>query len=139
MGAERRRHARIDISSIVTLSQLIKISMGKERFVASRAVNISAGGILCDTGSKVERYSRVYLLLSVPEGDGHREIPCEGIVHRASHGSHGRYHVAIEFTAFDDDESREFFTAFVERLLGQGTDAIVDVRRENADQPDPIS
>ena len=95
MNKERRRSPRIGITV------RIELAYGEKALINGVCLNIGEGGILCETRKYVEPYTRVNLVIALPEGDRLNEISCEGIVIRAEKkGMKNR--AAIEFTRIED-------------------------------------
>jgi hypothetical protein len=102
MAEERRRSPRF------TINQLIEVDYGRELFLRAKAINISRSGLLCSTDPELDTSSRVFLSLTLPDGD---RINCEGLVVRAEpHGETNE--VAINFTEFREDDAEKFVQFF---------------------------
>jgi len=92
---EKRKYPRI------TLNQMIEHSMGKETMVQAQGVNISEGGILFQTASELELYSRLFVSFSIMENDTSTDLSCEGIVVR-SDKSGDLYDTGMEFADLNE-------------------------------------
>jgi c-di-GMP-binding flagellar brake protein YcgR len=100
MSKERRKYPRI------VLQQLFEMSLGKETFVAAHSVNISEGGIYCETSKELEVHARVYLMLIIVDKTGESEVQTEGIVLRTEKKK-GKYYAAIEFIEMQDEDKEK--------------------------------
>lgn len=95
MKKERRRSTRIGIKV------RIELAFGGEALINGVCLNIGEGGIFCETRKYVEPYTRVNIMITLPDGDKSNEFSCEGIVIRAEKkGMKNR--AAIEFTRVED-------------------------------------
>lgn len=76
MDTERRRYGRLQIQ------QCVKLSMGHETFITADIINISLGGIMCQTNSPVYDYEKMFFMIDLPLEKGTETIKVEGtIVH----------------------------------------------------------
>jgi hypothetical protein len=95
---EQRKHQRI------SLDQMIELSMGKETMISALGVNVSEGGMLFQTHRELSPYSKLFVMLSVPDGVKTENLSCEGIVVRSKkHGMH--YDVSMKFDGIDEKSS----------------------------------
>jgi c-di-GMP-binding flagellar brake protein YcgR len=94
---ERRRSPRYKIE------QAIQISLGRENFMSAEALDISKQGISCLTNEQIEPYTRIFLVLSIKEGNQTREITCEGMVLYTEKKGH-LYKLGLEFTEMKDED-----------------------------------
>jgi hypothetical protein len=53
---------------------------GDDEFVGAKAVNLSSGGLACESGTMLQPLSQVYMIFSIPTPQGERRIRCEGYV-----------------------------------------------------------
>ncbi len=97
MTKERRKYPRI------VLHQLFEMSLGRETFVAAHSVDISEGGIYCETSKELEIHARVYLMLLIVDKEGESEVKTDGIVLRTEKKK-GKYYAAIEFVEMMDED-----------------------------------
>jgi hypothetical protein len=74
MQDSRRRSER------VIISQLIDMSLMRERDLVARTININEGGILCESEHTVEPLSPVYLMLRIPTQGAEYLLRTEGVV-----------------------------------------------------------
>ena len=100
MTKERRKYPRL------ILHQLFETSLGKETFVAAHSVNISEGGIYCETSKELEVHARVFLLMIIIDKKGESEVQTEGIVLRTEKKK-GKYYAAIEFIEMKDEDKEK--------------------------------
>jgi hypothetical protein len=92
---EKRKYRRISIN------QIIELSIGKERILQARGVNVSEGGILFQAASELELYSRLFVMFTIPEGDRSESLTVEGFVVR-SDKSGAMYDTAMEFADINE-------------------------------------
>jgi hypothetical protein len=55
-----------------------------DKFIPVKALNLSSGGIACESAAAIEPLSRVFLIFSIPAPGGSREIQSEGYVAHSS-------------------------------------------------------
>jgi len=67
---ERRQYARFK------LDQCVSLAFARETFLDAQGINLSKGGLLFSTVNSVELYSKIFVMLKVPQG----VIKAEGIV-----------------------------------------------------------
>ncbi|MES0489174.1 MAG: PilZ domain-containing protein [Leptospirales bacterium] len=92
MSQDKRRSHRFPIR------QLVDISPNKENFFQATGINISETGFYCQLEEPIDAYSRVYIMLEIPDED---PVELEGIVVR--YEKKGKQHfAAIEFSDLDD-------------------------------------
>lgn len=89
---EQRRSNRFPIR------QLVDISSRREQFFKATGLNISEHGIYCEVEKPVDVYTRVYIMLEIPNDD---PVEVEGIVVRNEKKGKENF-VAIEFADVDD-------------------------------------
>jgi hypothetical protein len=106
MEGDRHRAPRFEID------QMIELSYGREQFVRSRGVNLSATGLLCRTDEPLAAGVTLELMLSLKEVPA-VTIRCEGVVVR-SVKSGGGYETGIAFTEMGA-ESREALETFTRK------------------------
>jgi len=92
MQEERRKHPRYQIH------QLIELSFGKEIYIGAHSIDISEGGLYCQVSKPMEPYSRVFLMIGIPQKEAELQITCEGMVLRTE-AKEDKHFVAIEFTS----------------------------------------
>ncbi len=56
-----------------------------DEFIHAKAINISSGGIACESSRKVDPLCQVYFIFSLPAPGGKRSIRCEGYVTHSSY------------------------------------------------------
>jgi hypothetical protein len=95
------------------IHQMIRLSYGKEEYLQGEGLNLSEGGLLCRTEHPVEPYSKVFLMMALPETGGTKQINCEGIVVRSEKGASG-YENGIAFSELKSEDRRA-----LERYLDQ--------------------
>ncbi|MGQ9571456.1 MAG: PilZ domain-containing protein [bacterium] len=115
-GPERRRFKRMEAQLVGGLTQTRK-STEESTLIT---VNISQGGIYCDTTQYIEPYTIVQVRLVLQKGDGkeklQREINCEGIVVRCEKkkgSSKFPYSVAIHFLDMSSND-RNFIKELIQ-------------------------
>ena len=64
----------------VVISQLIDMSLMRERDIVARTININEGGILCESELPVEPLSPVYLMVRIPTTGPEYLLRTEGVV-----------------------------------------------------------
>lgn len=94
---ERREYNRYPFESEVELS------LNEGKYIQASGVNISENGILVNSSSPVEMYTRMLLVFALPFNGGTREITCEGTVIRVEPSTEG-YSTAIFFTSIRKDD-----------------------------------
>ncbi len=95
MKQERRKHERFIIN------QMVDLSGSEENFIPARGLNISEGGLLCATDESVDTLSRLYVMMTLIEGDAPKTLSCEGVVVRCEKkGAH--YETAMEFSDMNE-------------------------------------
>jgi hypothetical protein len=57
---------------------------GDDQFVGAKALNLSSGGLACESETLLEPLSLVYLIFSIPTPEGDRQIRCEGYIAHSS-------------------------------------------------------
>ena len=96
MEIEKRRRERF------AMSQVIELSTSEGQQVKAQGVNISEGGLLCQTDTEIPLGTLVSFQLSIPSGKSTMSVACEGLVLR-NNSNNGKYDVVIDF--FDSDNS----------------------------------
>ena len=90
-GSDRHREPRFEIG------QAIEVAFARESFFQAVGLNISRTGILCETNTRLDTYTRVQLVINL-DYDGELEtVNCEGMVMRIEEAG-DRFHVGIKFT-----------------------------------------
>lgn len=105
MKQERRKHERFIIN------QMVDLSGTEENFISARGLNISEGGILCLTDDSVDTLSRIFVMMTLVEGDAPKTLSCEGVVVRCEKKGK-QYETAMEFSELTD-ESRAVIKHYV--------------------------
>jgi len=96
MQTERRKHNRFDIP------QIFKIEFMREDPFEASGLNISEGGLLCETDYPIEPLSRVFMTFILPD-KGHEILRNEGSVLRVTKKNH-KYHFAVGFGDMTDED-----------------------------------
>ncbi len=99
MKNENRKHKRFDIP------QIFKIEFMKEEAFAARGINISEGGLLCETEYPIDQLSRVFMVFVLPDR-GQEILRNEGSVLRVSKKG-DKYEFAVAFGDMTDDDREE--------------------------------
>jgi hypothetical protein len=74
-----------------------------DEFLEAKALNISSGGIACESRTTIDPLSRVYFIFSVPTPGGSRRIRSDGYVaHATSEG--GRYVLGLRFVDLSPED-----------------------------------
>ena len=87
------------------IHQMIRLSYGKEEYLQGEGINLSEGGLLCRTDHPIEPYSKVFLMMTIPESEGMKAVNCEGIVVRSEKGASG-YENGIAFSELKSEDRR---------------------------------
>jgi hypothetical protein len=58
---------------------------GDEDFVAATGIDLSRGGMACESATPMETLTRVAIMFTLPAGAGNRKIRCEGYVAHSSY------------------------------------------------------
>lgn len=106
MPGERRKHMRFDIP------QIFKIEFMREVQFAARGINISEGGLLCETEYMLEPLSRVFMTFTLP-GVEDAVLRNEGSVLRVVKKGQ-MYQFAVAFGDMTEDD-REFLRKYLSR------------------------
>lgn len=93
---EKRTTARFSIQ------QLVGLSADGTAFLSAKGLDLSLGGLSCETGEPLEPKTPVYLMLGLPYASGDHLIRCEGFVAHARRQD-GKYVVGIEFTGMSGE------------------------------------
>jgi hypothetical protein len=107
METERRGQKRC------TISQLIDMTLMRERDLQAETVNISEGGVLCKSPSWVEPLTPVYMMFKIPSTNGERTIKVEGtVMHTKQVGEECIFGIAFgRMTGSDEKALRSFMVA----------------------------
>lgn len=112
---ERRRSPRFGIS------QLIEMSLGRERFRYARGINISEHGLLCEMPERPAEGAQLSIMLELPgtqsaeDPEEPETVQLEGIIARVESGTEG-YKVGIEFAPLPAESDRERLRRFIATL-----------------------
>ena len=106
MHKERRKYRRFDIP------QIFRIEFMHEEQFSATGLNISEGGLLCETEYKLEPLSRVFMVFILPD-KGHEILRNEGSVLRVKKRSH-KYEFAVAFGDMTD-EDKEVLHRYLKR------------------------
>jgi hypothetical protein len=113
---EQRKARRVPFSAaleqlIIHRSDYPRLG-GDDLFVEARALNLSSGGLACESPAKMETSSLVYLIFSLPTPEGSRRIRCEGDLTHSSFED-GRCVFGIRFDGLSR-EDQSAIDAFVD-------------------------
>ncbi len=115
--ADTHKHAEKRQDPRFRISQLIKMSGGREEYFNAAGVNLSKGGLMCETDESLQMYNPVFLMFDVPdetEEAGYEQIKAEGVVMHSSESGIGKCRIGIRFTGLSEaDEER--IEKYVER------------------------
>jgi hypothetical protein len=85
---EQRQTSRVPFSATIEQIFIHRSDYPKlaadDEFVGAKALNLSSGGIACESEVMLEPLSLVYLIFSIPTPSGERRIRCEGYVAHSS-------------------------------------------------------
>ncbi|HCM26622.1 MAG: hypothetical protein A2Z99_15355 [Treponema sp. GWB1_62_6] len=111
MNEDRRVEKRFSIK------QFIDLSAKGEEFIHVRGLDLSLGGLSCETTSPLDPMMQVFVLLSIPGDSGERIVEVEGYV------AHSRMEkgVCIAGISFID-RTPDARTAIESYLFAAGTD-----------------
>ena len=108
MIVEKREHRRCSIT------QLLDVTLMKERDIHAAAVDLSEGGVLCRGSSPVDLQSPVYLMLRIPTEGEDYILKTEGVVmHEAKDGDSWTFGVAFGPLSDADKEAVRSYLAGV--------------------------
>jgi len=99
MHVEKRKHQRFEIP------QIFKIEFMREEPFSAAGINISEGGLLCETEYNLEPLSRVFMTFVLPDKK-HELLRNEGSVLRVEKKGH-MYQFAVAFGDMTDDDRDE--------------------------------
>jgi c-di-GMP-binding flagellar brake protein YcgR len=108
MDIERRRFTRYQIS------QSIKLSMGHESFFEAEGVDISAGGLRCNSTYALEPLTRIYLMLRIPTDAGEYALKTEASIVHVRKITEG-YEYGIQFDPLPQ-EDRDALNGYIAAL-----------------------
>jgi hypothetical protein len=113
---DQRKSIRIPFSG--TIEQLLTYRSdyprlgGDNEFIGAKALNISSGGLACESRTKIEPLSQVYLIFSVPTPEGSHRIRCEGYVaHSHFDGEHCTLGILFHDLSAEDQSAIDDFIA----------------------------
>ena len=95
--AEQRQEPRFRIN------QLIGYFPNREEYLWAEGINISAGGLRCRSKAAIDIDTKVYMMISVPEGEGERLVRCEGLVVH-SHMEAGTCIFGVRFDNVEEED-----------------------------------
>jgi hypothetical protein len=85
---------------------------GDDEFVNAKALNLSSGGLACESTMKLEPLSQVYLIFSIQTPEGERRIRCEGYVaHSACEGESCTFGIRFHELSPEDQAAIDRFVA----------------------------
>jgi hypothetical protein len=96
MPNEKRKHERFNIP------QIFKIDVMREEQFSASGINISEGGLLCETVYPIEPLTRVFMIFILPD-KSHEEIKNEASVLRVSKKG-DKYHFAVAFGDMTEED-----------------------------------
>lgn len=96
MHTEKRKHQRFKIP------QIFEITFTKEEPFSASGINISEGGLLCETEYPIEPLARVFMVFILPD-KGHEILRNEGSVLRVSRKKE-KYEFAVAFGDMTDED-----------------------------------
>lgn len=99
MHQEKRKHQRFEIP------QIFKIEFMREDPFSATGINISEGGLLCETEYNLEPLSRVFMTFILPD-KSHELLRNEGSVLRVAKKGH-MYQFAVAFGDMTDDDREQ--------------------------------
>ncbi len=111
-GSDKRAAPRFSVS------QMIEMRFGRERWVHARGLDISATGFRCRTMEPLDPGTSIFLLLSL---GGDREITADAV---------------LIHTAPDDDEGSGYTAGFAFTTVHHDSQAILDAFLSDLDSPD---
>lgn len=115
---DQRRTKRVPFS--VPIEQLIKHcsdypKLGcEDEFFEAKALNLSSGGIACESRAMIDILSQVYLIFSLPTQGGKRQIRCDGYIAHANFDGQ-RYVLGISFVDMPP-EDQSVIDAYIDSL-----------------------
>ena len=99
-----------------SIKQLVDISSDGDVFIAARGMDLSTGGLSCESTMPLQPMTPVYLMLGLPFVAGEHLVKCEGYVAH-SRMENGKCIVGIQFT----DMPEEYRSMLEEYLTALGT------------------
>ena len=105
MGEEKRGHSRFKIQ------QMIELSFGKETFVQANGVDISEGGLFCQTSEPIDPQTELFIMIGLETDGEDQTIRCEGMVTRSLQSNDG-YDVGVSFMGMQEGD-REKIKTFI--------------------------
>lgn len=103
---ERREHRRC------SLTQLLDVTLMRERDIPAAAMELSEGGVLCKSDSPVDLLSSVYLMLRIPTSGPDYMLKTEGVVmHQRREGDSWVFGIAFgRLSEADRNALRSYLT-----------------------------
>lgn len=99
--SDKRKHPRF------VINQFVEIDMGRETFINAKGLNLSEGGIMCETDEPCDMYSQIFMMMTLSFGDKERIIKFEGIVVRCDKKGAG-WDLGISITSMDAASKKIF-------------------------------
>jgi hypothetical protein len=89
-----------------TISQIFEIEFMKEKVFSARGLNISKGGLLCETEYPIEPMARVFLVFRLPGSRSGRVLRTEGtVIHVKRRGEMNEFGVTFGDITEEDKEN----------------------------------
>lgn len=96
---DKRKHERFAIS------QILELEFMKEKEFSARGLNVSDGGLLCETEYPIEPMARVYLVFQLPRARSRNVLRTEGTVaHVCKKGK--MYEFGISYGDISDEDKK---------------------------------
>jgi len=97
-----------------SISQIFEIEFMKEKVFSARGLNISKGGLLCETEYPIEPMARVFLVFHLPRSRSRRALRTEGtVIHVRKKGE--MYEFGVTFGDITDEDREAIFTYLKKR------------------------
>jgi hypothetical protein len=94
---DKRKHERFGIS------QIFEIEFMKENVFSARGLNISDGGLLCETDYPIEPMARVFLVFNLPRAKKNYALRTEGtVIHVRKKGK--MYEFGVSYGDITDED-----------------------------------
>ena len=107
MSEDKREHQRFKIE------QMIELSYGKETYLQATGVDISEGGLLCQSNKHIDPYTELFIMIGLQRGNQDHNIKCEGTVIRSVLDKEkDRYEVGVSFTGMESGD-KELLKSFI--------------------------
>jgi hypothetical protein len=107
MPNNKRKHDRFPIS------QIFEIQVMKESVFEARGLNISEGGLMCETEYPIEPTARVFIVFKLPHAKPERVVRTEGTVLRVE--KKGKMYVFGISYGDISDEDRKAIRVYVKK------------------------